>query len=250
MLKAKNWSSHQSYKDRRPPWIRMHKSLLDNYEYQSMNANARALLPMLWLLASEHEDPTSGIICEDSEKIAFRLRLKEVDVSKGIADVVSAGFFEDITIRNESVTKPYVDCTFSVTSETEKRQSREEKRQSILSVFKCWKTTLNHKRSNLDDKRKKQIEKALSLGYSSDELQQAIIGCSKSDFHMGVNDRGQKYDSINLIFRDADQIDKFIMIATNGGAKAGRQSMVGKLSSSAIDGFVDEQSVIEVVAHG
>jgi len=140
-------------------------------------------------------------------------------------------------------------CASTEREEREKR-GRAEERENTMLVFNCWRDVLGHKRANLDAKRKKEIRTALSLGYSSDELQQAIIGCSKSDFHMGVNDRGQKYDSINLIFRDADQIDKFIMIATNGGAKAGRQSMVGKLSSSAIDGFVDEQSVIEVVAHG
>ena len=56
LLKVKDWSSFQSYKDRKPPWIRLHKSLLDNFEFQSMSANARALLPMFWLLASEDDD--------------------------------------------------------------------------------------------------------------------------------------------------------------------------------------------------
>jgi len=250
MIKARNWSSHQSYKDRRPPWIRMHKSLLDNFEYQSMSVNARALLPMLWLLASEHESPTSGIIVDDVEKIAFRLRLKTADVSKGIEEVVSAGFFEDISIRNESVTEAYEDCTFSVTTETEKRQSRAEKRQSILSVFNHWKQVLNHKRSKLDPKRKKEIKTAIDLGYSVDELKQAIIGCSMSDYHMGANKSGQRYDSINLIFRNADNIDKFIAIANRGGAAAGNQAMLAAIGDNAVSDFIGDDIIEGEVNYG
>jgi len=248
MIKAKNWPSYQSYKDRRPPWIRLHKQLLDNFEYQSMDANARALLPMLWLLASEHEDPTSGIINDDPEKIAFRLRLKKQDVDKGITDIVNAGFFEEISIRNESVTKPYESWQESVTSETEKRQRREEKRQNTMSVFNHWKTTLNHTRSNLDTKRTREIHKAFDLGYSVDDMKMAISGCAMSDFHMGNNDRGQVYDSINLIFRSADQIDKFIQIASSGGAKAGKQAQLGRSNSRAVDDFVGDSGVIDVEA--
>ena len=119
IIKAANWASYQSYKDRKPPWIRLHKSLLDNYEYQSMGTNARALLPMLWLLASEHQDPTSGIINQDYKKIAFRLRLSIKDVEEGIEEIVSACFFEVISIRNDSVTEPLQDGEESVTPETE-----------------------------------------------------------------------------------------------------------------------------------
>ena len=29
----KNWSDFQHYKERNPPWIRLHRSLLDNFEW-------------------------------------------------------------------------------------------------------------------------------------------------------------------------------------------------------------------------
>jgi hypothetical protein len=38
----------------------------------------------------------------------------------------------------------------------------------------------------------------------------AIDGCKASAWHMGENDRHKKFDSLGLIFRDAEQIEKFI----------------------------------------
>ena len=114
-LIVNSWASLQSYKDRRPPWIRLHRTLLDNFEYHSMSANARALLPMLWLLASEHTNPLSGIIPYDENKIAFRLRLSLADVQAGICECISAGFIS----RNENVTDPYSVRNETVTPETE-----------------------------------------------------------------------------------------------------------------------------------
>lgn len=56
-LVPKNWTSFQHYKDRAPPWIRLHRGLLDDYEFQCLPVASRALAPMLWLLASAE---TSG----------------------------------------------------------------------------------------------------------------------------------------------------------------------------------------------
>jgi hypothetical protein len=80
----------------------------------------------------------------------------------------------------------------------------------VDEIFEFWKTTLNHPRSILDAKRKKRIQESLKIGYSISDLKYAIVGCSKTPHNMGVNDQGQIYDSIELIFRDAGQIDRFI----------------------------------------
>jgi hypothetical protein len=82
MFKINNWSSFQSYKDRNPPWIRFHKKFIDDLRFQRMSADARALLPMLWLMASEDEDPVSGMLrigyeeitSEDRDRVRYRDR--------------------------------------------------------------------------------------------------------------------------------------------------------------------------------
>lgn len=124
MIKVVNWSSYQSYKDRKPPWIRFHKTMLDNYEFQTMSADARALLPMLWLLASEDNDPVSGCIRDSYEKITFRLRMDKNTFESALIEIEKSGF---ITLHqaienkpcNQSVTKPLQERNSTVTPETE-----------------------------------------------------------------------------------------------------------------------------------
>lgn len=82
--------------------------------------------------------------------------------------------------------------------------------ERITQVFEHWTAVMQHPRSNLDDKRRSLIRKALQLGYSVDQLCQAIVGCSYTPHNMGQNDRGQRFDGLHIILRDADQIDRFI----------------------------------------
>src|SRR5690606_11715367 len=62
--------------------------------------------------------------------------------------------------------------------------------------------------AKLDDKRRKAIRNALKLGYSEADLCQAISGYRNSPFHMGQNDRATVYDSLTLLLRSAEHIDK------------------------------------------
>ena len=93
--------------------------------------------------------------------------------------------------------------------------SDSKKLTSTQEVFAHWQHVMNHPHAKLDTKRRKVITQALGLGYTADNLKLAIDGCSKTPFNAGQNDRGQRYDSINLIFRDADHIDQFIANAKN-----------------------------------
>ena len=131
-LKIKSWSSYQSYKDRTPPWIRFHKSLLDDFEYQSMSADARALLPMLWLLASEDSDPKSGLIKDKYEKIAFRLRLPIEVLKTSLCEIITTGFIEEIQQCSDPVTEPYSIRNETVTPETETETETETEEDTCI----------------------------------------------------------------------------------------------------------------------
>lgn len=91
-FQVKNWSSFQSYKDRKPSWLRLHVSLIDNFEFFNLSEPAQALLPLLWIMASEHADPTSGIVSDTITKIAFRLRRNEDKLKLSIDELVKSGF--------------------------------------------------------------------------------------------------------------------------------------------------------------
>ena len=122
MLKVINWSKYQSYKDRRPPWIRFHRTMLDNYEFQMMGADSRALLPMIWLLACEDEDPSSGNIDLEIKEISFRLRIDESTLTESLQELERCGFIECAGI----VTKPLRNRNETVTTETETETETEK----------------------------------------------------------------------------------------------------------------------------
>ena len=137
MFKVKDWHTFQSYKDRSPPWIRLHKRLLDDFDYQRMSAEARALLPMLWLMASEDKDPVSGMLRFGYEVIAFRLRQPEKAIKSAMAEIVAAGFVEQI---NEAKSASYGFVTDSLRnchSETETETETETDYSSVFEEF--WK---------------------------------------------------------------------------------------------------------------
>lgn len=48
------------------------------------------------------------------------------------------------------------------------------------------------------------------MGYSVNQLLTAITGCSLTPFNQGHNERAKLYNGLELILRDADQIDRFI----------------------------------------
>lgn len=89
---------------------------------------------------------------------------------------------------------------------------------SVKEIFDYWRDVMKSPRSVLDDKRRKVIRVALQAGHTVEDLRRAILGCSLTPHNMGQNDRGQKYNGIELILRNADQIDRFI--ANAGGAAA------------------------------
>lgn len=79
--------------------------------------------------------------------------------------------------------------------------------ESVQRIFDHWRETHEHPKAALTEKRRKVIRKALA-GYSEALLCQAITGYRNSPHHMGDNDRGTVYDSIELMLRDAEHIDR------------------------------------------
>lgn len=84
-------------------------------------------------------------------------------------------------------------------------------------IFQYWQQVMKHPQAKLDNKRKKKIKEAFELGYSIDEIRQAIDGCAKTPHNMGQNDRCQIYDDIELILRDSAHIERFM---SNANTKA------------------------------
>lgn len=113
----KNWRDFQHYKDRNPPWIRLHKSLLDNYDFQCLPVASRALAPMLWLLASDCVD---GQIDADPKRLAFRLRTTEREVIDALKPLIDNGFF----VVDQVAINVLAECLRDAVPEAEALQSQ------------------------------------------------------------------------------------------------------------------------------
>lgn len=97
IIKPKNWSDFQHYKDRCPPWIKLHKTILDDYDFHTMQDASKALAMCLWLVASEN---LSGEIDATPKRLAFRFRQDERKVSGSIIELIDKGFF--IVVQDDS----------------------------------------------------------------------------------------------------------------------------------------------------
>lgn len=55
-LRVANWGRFQHYKDRNPPWIKLHTSLLDDYGFKRLPGEAKWQLLFLWLVAARQDN--------------------------------------------------------------------------------------------------------------------------------------------------------------------------------------------------
>lgn len=79
-IHIRNWEKFQHFKDRRPPWIKIYRELLDDPEWYELPDKAAKVLVMLWLVASEDEHRTGTLPC--LKKLAFRLRMTEPQLNQ------------------------------------------------------------------------------------------------------------------------------------------------------------------------
>jgi len=114
VLRVKNWARFQHYKHRRPPWIRLHRELLDDMTWHSLPLASKALAPMLWLLASETQE---GLIEGASNVLAFRLRLASTDFEEALKPLIASGWI----IESDPASILLAPCKQHATSESEFR---------------------------------------------------------------------------------------------------------------------------------
>lgn len=91
-LIPKNWQQFQHYKDRCPPWIKLHRDLLNDRAFMLLPVASKALAPLLWLLASESKSE-QGDFDASVEELEFRLRLTPKEIETGLRALIDKGFF-------------------------------------------------------------------------------------------------------------------------------------------------------------
>ena len=106
---------------------------------------------------------------------------------------------------------------------TKEPEQKEEVVDEVRIVFNAWveATDKDSGRTRLDEKRRRTIGRALEAHPIEDVLD-AVVGWQNDPFYCGQNDRGRQYNSLDLLLRDAEHIEKFRdMARLHPGARAG-----------------------------
>ena len=79
-------------------------------------------------------------------------------------------------------------------------------------VFDYWCSVMRAGKKRLpvfDNERLRCIKWAVGV-YGVEECRRAVDGCALSDWHMGRNPSGKRYDDVTLIFRSPEHVERFL----------------------------------------
>lgn len=113
-FRVRNWAQFQHFKDRRPPWIKLYRELLENKEWHRLEPISAKLLTGLWLLASE--DPSQQGDLPDIDTISFRLRISVPELDQCLKPLIGP-FIEALDIN--PISTRYQDDLPETETETE-----------------------------------------------------------------------------------------------------------------------------------
>ena len=229
-------------------WIKLHDTFLDHRKVRRtarslsvIEAQVRGHLVTLWLSVLRHK-PTGKLdgwdevdLAEFSGWVDDEHEWANVLVSEGWVVRDSDGFaINDWQEHNELLKAA------KVREQNRDRQRRYREKKSnalvtrdvtpanalqvvqspdVLEVFAHYRGyhPRAHKTPHSKQKEWGKIKARLAEGYSVDDLKLAIDGCHRSPFHMGENDNGRKYNTLELIVRDGSKVQSFIELAQQEG---------------------------------
>lgn len=123
--RVKNWAEFQHYDKRTPPWIKLHRQLLDDRQWASLSDGASKMLVECWLVASQGKTP--GEIVENDEGISWRLRRPLSKTVAYLQELVAAGFIERC---EQDASELLASCKQDAMLETEERQRKRQRERA------------------------------------------------------------------------------------------------------------------------
>ena len=129
-LRVRNLGKYQHYRDRNPPWVKLHRDLLEDYDFEQLPDATKAHAMLLLLLASRLENESPN----DPEWIARKIGARsKVEVAK----LLESRFLETCGAEcSQLASDALASCDTSATVEGEKRErrGRVEKRERSLPL--------------------------------------------------------------------------------------------------------------------
>lgn len=208
-LRVVNLEKYQHYKERRPPWVKLHRTVFSDYAFSRLQDASKSHLMLIWLLASEYENK----LPHDAEWLGRKI---DANAPVNIDELVSAGFLE--AYDDDSILLAPRVQDESKRGSTENREQSTEKGSAkpkaapripriavlaspdVAAVLARYRE--RHPTRRPGPKEEKATERALGWGYTVPELHEAIDGNAEDPWHA---ERG-KHD-LGYLFRDSGHID-------------------------------------------
>jgi hypothetical protein len=150
-LIPKNWAVFQHYKDRNPPWIKLHRETLNDRTFMTLPLASKALAPLMWLLASESKN---GVFDGSVDDLMFRLHITKKEYEDGVKPLIEKGFFEiasGVLADCQQDARPETETETKRETETEAKKSTRGSRLSADFVLpKEWADWARQERPDLD----------------------------------------------------------------------------------------------------
>ena len=173
-LKIKNWHQFQHFKDRKPPWIKLYRDLLDDIVWHQISGEDAKTLVMLWLIASEND----GILPEFHE-LAFRLRTTQKSIKSTVSRLSHWLIQDDINPISDItvISERYQNDALETETETEReKETKNATPEGVsISVWKDFLKIRKAKKSPMTETALKGIEaEAIKAGIT---LSKALEHC-------------------------------------------------------------------------
>ena len=125
-MQIRNWKKFQHFKDRKPPWVKLYRDILDDLDWHELDATASKVLIMCWLIASEDDGRLPPV-----KTLAFRLRMSEKQTNDCLNKLSHWLEQDDISVISDR----YQSDSLETETETEKEtETKKEKKATSVAM--------------------------------------------------------------------------------------------------------------------
>lgn len=115
--RVRNWTQFQHYRDRNPPWIKLHFALLASEDWVTLDDASKLLAVVCMLVASRND----GMV---PNKPAYLKRVAYLDADPDLAPLILCGFLEN-PLASASIPQAIARPETETETETEQRRKQE-----------------------------------------------------------------------------------------------------------------------------
>ena len=205
-----NWNQFQHYRDRNPPWIKLHRELLNSRTWTVSDDASRVLAIAIMMLASENDNK----IPNDA---AYLMRRAFLNSPPDLMPLISCNFIRLIgsasnTLADASSTLQNARPETETETETEKKMSTsslaedDTKPSELMALWNELATGVIQSIRSISSKRRAKIKTRLSEPMFRDNWPDVFRRAVASDFMRGQNSNNWTVSFDWLIENDANYV--------------------------------------------